>query len=368
MLSSQTPLVSVIVDTFYRPGMLKHAIQCLRQQTYGNLEIVIVNNGATAETISYLTSVAAIEPRIKLVHFETNQFSWDDPMMMVRVCYNAGLKVATGELVFHQADDDWVASDFVERMVALFLGNPACTTAIGRCVSALPDGSHVATLPAARGTYIDGLDLSLDYMNGRKKIRQTDPGFCFVMQRSELVDLGGFHSDLETQQYFSIVPFGVTGYDPDALMYWRRHELQLNKIGNSRGVFWGDYTEQFLADTKNSVISRWKAKFGEPLALDLERYLLGVFSRDYFRVIAHRLFSFRWPDALRFFIRFFNSPAKRRITWANFASGGYSGMTATPLGRMLPLSALFFKGMLRNPFETMKKVLRRIVSADRKGS
>lgn len=360
MLTSRTPLVSVIVDTYYRPEMLKHAIRCLREQTYGNLEIVIVNNGATAETISYLAEIEKIESRVKLVHFKTNQFSWDDPCLMVRVCYNAGLNAAAGELVFHQADDDWVAADFIERMVALFLGNPECTTAKGRSVSVLPDGGLVPVPPAIRARYIPGLELAMDYMNGSKKIQQRDPGFSFVMLRDELLKLGGFHPDLENQQYFAMVPFGITGYDPDAYMYWRRHELQLNKIGNARGVFWGMYGEQFLADRKISVVSRWRSRFGDEKASELEGFVLDIVARDYCKVITHRVLGFRPLEAVRFIRRFFNSPARRRISWANLSDGIHAGLFITPLGRICLRCASLARRMFLDPVETARKVLRRV--------
>lgn len=360
MLTSEVPLVSVIIDTYYRPEMLKHAVDCLREQTYRNLEIILVNNGATAETVSYLAEVEKAEHRVKLVHFATNQFSWDDPCLMIRVCYNAGLNASTGELIFYHSDDDWVASDYVERMVALFLGNSACTTAKGRCVSVSPDGVQVVNPPATRSRYIAGLDLALDWINGSEKFKQQDPGFSFVMLTDELRKLGGFHSDVENQWNFSIVPFGVTGYDPDALMYWRRHELQLNKIGNSRGVFWGMYGEQFLADPKNAVVARWKAHFGDEQASELETHLLNAVSTDYIKVITHRIFSFRWTEAAHFIQRLSNSSAKRQITSTRLSIGIRYGMPLTPLGRACGLSALFLKGIFVNPIETTRKVLRRL--------
>lgn len=360
MLTSRTPLVSVIIDTYYRPDMLRHAVSCLCQQTYRNLEIILVNNGATPETVRYLAEVEKIESRVKLVHFVSNQFSWDDPLMMIRVCLNAGLNVANGDLVFYQSDDDWVATDYIERMVALFLGNPACTTAKGRCVCELPDGTQIPSPPATRGPYIAGIDLALDRINGNVKFQQQDPGFSFLMLTDELRKSGGFHPDIENQWYFSIVPFGVTGYDPDALMYWRRHELQLNKIGSERGIFWGVYGEQFFVDLENAVMSRWRAQFGDEKAAALGRFLLDIVATDYIKVVVHRLFTFRLVDAFRFVRNFSNSPASRRITWANLSSGIRFGMLLTPLGRMYWRCVRLLKGVIFNPIETSRKVLKRI--------
>ncbi len=53
-MTKECPLVSVIIPTYYRPALLREAVSAFRSQTYNNIEIVIVNNGATPETVSYL--------------------------------------------------------------------------------------------------------------------------------------------------------------------------------------------------------------------------------------------------------------------------------------------------------------------------
>ena len=120
---TSTALVSVIIDTFYRPKMLDNAVSHILQQTYANIELIIVNNGATKETIEYIETVRKSDSRIKVVNFEENQFSWDDPQKLIRICLNAGLDVCVGDLVFYQSDDDWVEYDFIERMAKLFVNN-----------------------------------------------------------------------------------------------------------------------------------------------------------------------------------------------------------------------------------------------------
>ena len=47
----KTPVFTTIIDTFYRPALLKEAVMALQRQTYGNLEIILVNNGAAEETV-----------------------------------------------------------------------------------------------------------------------------------------------------------------------------------------------------------------------------------------------------------------------------------------------------------------------------
>ena len=79
----QKPLFTVILDTYYRPKLLKQAVDAIRRQTYDNLEIILINNGATSETIEYLYATANNDERVKLIHFEENQWHPDDPLRVV---------------------------------------------------------------------------------------------------------------------------------------------------------------------------------------------------------------------------------------------------------------------------------------------
>jgi len=122
-------LFSVVLLTYNRLPLLTEAVDALQRQTYDNLEIILVDNSSSDGTFEYLSQLAASDDRVKLLHFEENQFSLDDPSKPVAVCANAGLEIAMGDYVWYQSDDDMLSDDYVKRMVALFRENPECTTA-----------------------------------------------------------------------------------------------------------------------------------------------------------------------------------------------------------------------------------------------
>lgn len=282
----ENPLVSVIIDTYYRPELLKRAVKCILEQTYRYIELIIVNNGATPETIEYLSILEKQVKEVVFVHFKENQFSWDDPLMMIRICFNAGLEVATGDIVFYQSDDDWVAIDFIERMVKLFVGNPNCTTAIGRVVNALHDGTILDKYPVReRSKYIDGYLLALDFLAGTNKIVQPNPGHSFVIKRDILIKCGRFQEIFEYHQMLGIVPFGVTGFDPEALMFWGRGPEQLNVIINKTNkVFWGKFFINNIRSTEHSLIEKWRNTFGDDEAAKVEKHLHYQIMQTYYRM------------------------------------------------------------------------------------
>lgn len=260
------PLFSIIMDTYYRPAMLKEAVNALYRQTYDNLEIILINNGATQETVEYLDEISERDKRIRLLHFKENQYSPDDPVKMLYTCLNPALEMATGDYIWYQSDDDIIADDYAEKMVALFLGNPDCTTAAGLPVSINADGKVIQEPRVSnfRQRYVRGDILALDYLHGGKMF--SAPGTIFSIKRQVLRKSGGFHRYIEYSQLFGIVPFGISGFDETAIFYWRRHESQLNKKLTANG--WVGIKECFSLLKEWEIEKRWE-RFGKDTAKEV---------------------------------------------------------------------------------------------------
>jgi hypothetical protein len=270
----QKPLFTVILDTYYRPKLLKCAVDAIRRQSYDNLEIILINNGATRETIDYLCSVESIDKRIKLIHFAENQYHPDDPLIMLDVCLNAGLNEATGDYIFYQSDDDWMCDDYVEKMVSLFLGHPECTTAAGLPVPVDRKGTVIS--PAERKSnlrsrYMLGHEVALDKLRGGRMF--SAPGSIFSIKTDVLRASGGFHRNLDKSHLYGIVPFGVTGFDETAIFHWRRHGGQLNIQLAESGKVWLKDLENWLSEW--DIEGKWQV-FGSTTAYEVIDTLLQI--------------------------------------------------------------------------------------------
>jgi len=96
---SEAPLVSVIIPTHNRAALLERAIASVASQSYGNFEIIVVDDGSTDETSSVLEKWSA---RTRLVSRHQEQKG-------VSAARNAGVKAAAGEWVaFLDSDDEWL--------------------------------------------------------------------------------------------------------------------------------------------------------------------------------------------------------------------------------------------------------------------
>ncbi|HPV38707.1 MAG TPA: glycosyltransferase, partial [Candidatus Hydrogenedentes bacterium] len=60
------PAVSVIIPTYNRSGYLVQAVESVLNQTFGDLEVVVVDDGSTDDTARVLRSLN--DPRVKPIH------------------------------------------------------------------------------------------------------------------------------------------------------------------------------------------------------------------------------------------------------------------------------------------------------------
>lgn len=105
-----TSLVSVIMTTF---GWNKHipiAINSILQQTYRNIELIIVDDHSGDETYESLLNIANSDERVSIIPLPVNGGTY--------VAKNHGLQQAKGTYIAFMDSDDWCHPRSLERRVA----------------------------------------------------------------------------------------------------------------------------------------------------------------------------------------------------------------------------------------------------------
>ena len=106
-------LISVIVPVYKVEAYLDKCIQSIVDQTYRNLEIILVDDGSPDRCGAMCDAWAAKDSRIKVVHKQNGGLS---------DARNAGMAIATGEYMGFIDSDDYIAPDMyrllLERMRA----------------------------------------------------------------------------------------------------------------------------------------------------------------------------------------------------------------------------------------------------------
>lgn len=100
-----TPFISYVVPCYNVEAYLPRCINSLRIQKIkdvSDVELILVNDGSTDNTLSVLRDFAASEERAIIIN-QTN--------LGVSAARNAGLRVAKGKYVFFLDSDDWLTDD-----------------------------------------------------------------------------------------------------------------------------------------------------------------------------------------------------------------------------------------------------------------
>lgn len=85
----KSPLVSVIVPVYNTGKVAKKVISQLLKQSYENIEIVVIDDGSTDDSLVRLQEVASKDRRVKLVHQKNGGVS---------AARNAGIERARGSI------------------------------------------------------------------------------------------------------------------------------------------------------------------------------------------------------------------------------------------------------------------------------
>lgn len=101
------PLVSIIVPVYNCETYLPRCLDSLLAQTYSNLEIILVDDGAKDSSPSICDDYAAKDSRIKVLHQENGGVS---------NARNSGLKAMTGEYCAFVDSDDYVSPNMIRRL------------------------------------------------------------------------------------------------------------------------------------------------------------------------------------------------------------------------------------------------------------
>ncbi|MEJ5946599.1 glycosyltransferase family 2 protein [Pseudokineococcus basanitobsidens] len=100
-------LVSVVMPTWNRQALVGRAVRSLQEQTLGDWELIVVDDGSVDDTVRVVEGIAHFDPRVRLVPLDRSG---------VGRARNEGIARARGRLVaFLDSDNTW-EPDFLELM------------------------------------------------------------------------------------------------------------------------------------------------------------------------------------------------------------------------------------------------------------
>lgn len=110
------PLVTIIVPAFNAAKFLEHSIGSLLNQTWQNIEVIIVDDNSTDNTWAVMQSIASRDPRVKLLRNRINVGPY--------VTKNRALQIAKGQFITGHDADDWSHPQHTEKHVNAMIERP----------------------------------------------------------------------------------------------------------------------------------------------------------------------------------------------------------------------------------------------------
>ena len=101
--------ISVVIACFNDADFIKQAVDSVQDQTYSNIEIIVVDDGSDIRTKKVLLT---IEAKIDTLIYQKNKG--------VSTARNKGIEVSHGEYIFILDSDDYLEPTFLEKAMAEF--------------------------------------------------------------------------------------------------------------------------------------------------------------------------------------------------------------------------------------------------------
>ncbi len=205
-------MISVIIPVYNKEAYLKRCLESVLGQSHKDLEVLLVDDGSTDESLLICREFANADPRVRVIEKENGGAS---------SARNLGIAEAAGEYIGFVDADDWIEPEMYATLFAYLDKNRAypCAQLMSRNFS--EDGELI--LPAVRA---DGeVEVLKDDAYFRQLILHTgDSSFCTKLFRSAFIKEYRFqegHKNEDFELLLRMLPglhdgiptLGVAGYN-----------------------------------------------------------------------------------------------------------------------------------------------------------
>jgi glycosyltransferase involved in cell wall biosynthesis len=103
-------LVSIIIPAYNVEKYIEKCLLSILEQTYTNIEIIVVDDGSTDNTGQLIDNVSQQDSRVRVIHKKNAGVS---------AARNSGIEISTGDYLVFVDGDDYIAQDYIEYMLSL---------------------------------------------------------------------------------------------------------------------------------------------------------------------------------------------------------------------------------------------------------
>ena len=223
---NKEPLVSVYILNCNYYKYLQQCIDSVLEQTYSNIEIIIIDDGSTDNSFQVLD----------LYNNDTIQIIYQQNIGLVKSIIKA-FSIANGEFVVRVDADDWVSPNLIEELVAEIEKDTGASMVFPDYYEV--DESGKILHHAKRHNFSSEVTL----------LDQPAHGACTLIRKASYFSVGGHNKDLQCQDgvdiWLSITEKFKVRSCNKPLFYYRKHRRSLttnySKVLKNRAIIYRNH-------------------------------------------------------------------------------------------------------------------------------
>ena len=249
---------SILIPVFNQCGKMEHCVSSIREQTFGDFEVIFVNDGSTDDSLSMLRAYAEQDPRFRVVSHENNQ-----SLLAARF---TGMREARGKVVIFLDSDDYIEQTMLMEIREKYEHTNADIIRYG--LIAEPAGNAWVPTPCEDllGGYLEGKfppGIVKNAYSERVIRRALETGESFYCNMGEDSYLSGVfysnaetHADMDRVFYHYIFEGGMSALSKNnSIQKVRKQYDSVMASGNHLISFLEKHKPEYAQRAKNSLLN-----------------------------------------------------------------------------------------------------------------
>ena len=328
---STESLISVIVPVYNVAPYLRRCLDTIINQTYKNLEIIIVASTSTDDSVEICEEYAKKDSRITLIHSEPKGLS---------DARNRGIEAAHGEYLSFIDSDDYIHPDFISTLYRICSENN-CEIAQCGLIRVDTEYNEILFEPEREINIYSGREMSYNFYygfpNGTANVVTWSKLYRRHLFSKLRFPVGKIHEDVATthQLFYTAERIGVT---TQPLYFYRRVPTSIMGVGFTLkrldGLqFFEERAEFFKEKGEDELSSLWHLQYVK----SYKAYLKNL--KKYYpkEVELRKNLQHKCKKEL---LKVLNNPQIPIIEKVITISGFYLPRIITTLGKLIPINKI----------------------------
>lgn len=219
MKNNKSPAISVVMGVYNAEKYIDQAIESILGQTYGDFELLLLNDGSTDNSQSRLEYYAKLDKRCKV-------YSGVNKGMVATL--NQGIALAKADIIFRMDNDDICRPQRFERQMRYLEDHPECVAVGSKALLIDADGLPIIEM----WDYTDHDKIDEANLSG------VGSFICHpavAMRKAAILKVGGYHQEFHYAEdldiFLRLAEVGILANIPEVLLEYRQH---VESVGYAR--------------------------------------------------------------------------------------------------------------------------------------